>query len=365
MIKLSNFQVLSLISTSFLPLLFWTFPQLAAQSAGPDALWAVLLACVFGIIASVIQALINQRFPYISGADVPVYSYGKFIGTCLQISIIPIYMMFIALSLTAFSNTLEAFLPNTPKMVLEGCLVFVALIGASYGIETLGRTASFVYPLVTGFAFVIFAYVLSRGHMSNVPLQLVSPLHTLYGSYTVMPLFFGINMIWLLSPFCETRGKGNILRLSILSAVLSSALVILVFLGVLAIFGYETLSRVTDPTAFSLRLIRFSGLVIERAGIIMIIMTTLFEVIFVSNHLWAISVVAVRAFKVNANRYKLFLIPCAVSVSLMNFLLRSPVRRDFILMYILIPLSVLIILVEPAMRLGLAYLRGVSTKSGR
>lgn len=361
--KLSWFQLLSLCGTSFLPLLFWVYPRLAVQTAGIDGQWSVLGVVILGLFVGLLQGLLNHRFPNISGADMTRLVYGRPIGMFVNLIYGPGYLLFLSISMFIFALTLKPFLPDTPRMVLVAGLVLVAGMGASYGVETMARTASFIYPLTSIVLIVVFTYNLIISPWYGIPRYPVHMDKVLYGSYELLPLFFGMNLFLLLSPHYEHIHNRSI-RVPVLTVGIESIIIIIVYLGCLLLLGFEAMAAVNYPPAFVMRLIRWQGLLIERVGIVLVIMTTLFGVVFISNHLWAISTLLAKTFGQQEEKFKWYVFPVAIAAVIVCIFLKDEEQVDYLIRVFLVPLSWILLVVEPVIKLIVAailHVRGEPT----
>lgn len=114
------------------------------------------------------------------------------------------------------------------------------------------------------------------------------------------------------------------------------------------------MAAVNYPPAFVMRLIRWQGLLIERVGIVLVIMTTLFGVVFISNHLWAISTLLAKTFGQQEEKFKWYVFPVAIAAVIVCIFLKDEEQVDYLIRVFLVPLSWILLIVEPVIKLIVA-----------
>lgn len=364
MYKLSMFQIVTVTCCSFLPLMFWIYPRYTAYYAGIDGQWAVFGVCLIGLLSAWIHGLLNSRFPKSSGALMPSLVYGKFIGTTVTLMFLPGYLLFLAVSIYSYSISIKTFLPNTPSLATAFAMVCVAVIGALYGLETISRVASIIFPvtiLVLGFSF---ALVFLQGSWTGVFLHPVDPTRSITVATELLPVFFGLNFYIMLSPHFDHR-KRNAIWLPIVSVGFVSLLISFVYICVIRVVGYSGIRVLSHPIDFVLQLVQLQGLIIQRFGVVLVFISTMFEVVFVANHLWALSESAIVVMNLKKRTEKWFIVSYAIAVIIMFQLIPNQQVADWILLHVLVPLSWFYLIIEPTVNLLLAYALGKGQRAAQ
>ncbi|WP_249226711.1 GerAB/ArcD/ProY family transporter [Alicyclobacillus mengziensis] len=356
MYKLSKFQIICVLSTSFLPLLFWIFPRYAAYQAGADGQWAVLGACLVGLFSAYLHGLLNTYFPKQTGVEMATALYGKVLGKLVVSSFIPGYLLFVSISLYSYSITVKQILPNTPRLATAGALALVSVIGAMYGIEAISRVASITFPVVMFVLSLSYIFVFFRGAWTGVFLHPVSITRSISGAVDLLPIFFGQNLYLMLSPYYDRR-KRNALWLPLVATGIGSIYVIVVYIVSIRVVGYEGLRVLAHPVDFVLQLVQLQGLIIQRFGIGLIFISTMFQAVFYANHLWALSELSRRMFNLQKSSEKWFILTYAVTIVMVFQLVPNQQVGDWIVFNILVPLSWVYLVIEPLMKLLTYYLR--------
>ncbi|WAH41432.1 spore germination protein [Alicyclobacillus fastidiosus] len=358
---LSWFQVIALTSTCYLALMLWFFPRIAVEHAGLDALWAVLGVTVIGVLTGWVLGLTTERFPNLTGAEIGKLVWGKWIGTVVEVLYIPIYIYFSALCIYFFVVVLNSFLPNTPLLVLMVTMCLVAARGAWLGVESLGRVASIVFPITFLGTIVIFLSLLFQAHRFWIPHTVTSWSNTIEGIYYLYPLYFGFTIARMLSPYYEHK-KLRSIWYPIISAAAGGVAIIIVALAVILNLGWEGTRDISFSLPFAIQLVRLTNSPIERVGIVIIILTTAFTVLFVSNVTWALSSLGARIFNMPEDKHKWFICPIIILTIVVAASFRSEQQAFQFLDKYLVPLGWVEVFVIPLLQWITAVLRGLRTE---
>lgn len=361
MYRLSNYQVFIVTSSSFLPLMFWVFPRYAVYYAGVDGQWALLCACLIALFTAFIHGLLNSRFPTSSGADMPSLVYGKVVGKIVSLMFLPGYMLFVAASIYSFSISVKALLPNTPQLATVVGLTCIAIMGATYGVETISRAASIIFPvtmLILGASFVLIFF---QGSWTGIFLYPVNLSRSITVGAQLLPIFLGFNLYLMLSPYFDHR-KGNAIWIPVISVGFSSVIIMSVFIIAIRMVGYEGLRRLVHPIDFILQLATIQGLVVQRFGVVLVFISTMFEIVFFANHLWSMSELTRRTVELKKLSEKWFVVAYAVIIIFISQLITTQQTWDWLILHILVPLSWFYLVIEPTVKLLLSYIlaRGLS-----
>ncbi|KPV43789.1 GerAB/ArcD/ProY family transporter [Alicyclobacillus ferrooxydans] len=356
MYKLSMYQVICITSTSFLPLLFWTYPRYAVFYGGIDGQWAVLGACLFALFSAFIHGLLTLNLKKETGAEMLTVVFGKGIGKGIGLLFIPGYLLFLAISLFSFSITIKGLLPNTPRLATAIILAMVGVIGAMYGLETISRVASIAFPVVMLILFSSFSLAFFQGTWTGVMVHPVSISRSISSAAVVFPMFFGINLYLMLNPYFDHR-KRNPIWLPLIATGLGCLYVMFVFLVSIRVVGYEGLRVLVHPVDFILQLIQVQGFVIQRFGVSLIFASTMFQAVFYANHLWGLSELTRRTFQLKQSSDKWLILFYAVAVLIVFTFIPNQEAWDFVVVHILAPLSWVYLIIEPTLKLMVFYLR--------
>ncbi|WAH38895.1 GerAB/ArcD/ProY family transporter [Alicyclobacillus dauci] len=357
---ISVFQTIALCSSSYFPVVFWFFPSIAVEHAKFDAQWSVLLVAIVGVGIAWLYGALNERFPNITGADVHVMVSGRWLGKVILVAYIPVYLLFLALSLYFTVNLMKYFFPDTPQAVFAIFICVVGWRGAWLGIEALGRVASIVHPLTFAGLIASFVMVYFRAERHLIPHQLVNTMNVVQATYHLLPLYLGMNLFVMLSPYYN-HAKRKSIWYPIISAIIGGVVLCIVFLSTVINLGWEPITKVMYPLQMTIQLIRLQGFLIERLGIVILILSVAFGTLFVSNHIWALSTVVARILDRTDDAYKPFTPLVVVLMFLGYTFIRNPVQARELVEDYLTPVSVILLIVVPGLELLIAKIRGMRT----
>lgn len=352
------FQVVSIIFTTFLPLLLWVFPRYAAYYAGVDGQWAVLGVCFLGIFSAVLHGLLDHRFRKTDGGGMLVRVFGNWLGKVFAITYIPGYSIFIAISLFSFSMAVKPLLSNTPRLAIVLAMVVVSTMGALYGIETIGRVAALVLPVTVALLILTYIFVFFKGSWSGIFFHPVSISRSVLTATKLLPMFFGLNLTLMISPYFDHR-KQNAIWLPVVSVTISCVVILFIYIGTIRVVGYEGVRVLAHPIDFVMKLVEVNDLLIQRFGIVLIFILTMFEGVFFANHLWGMTALLTSVFDTPRAWGKWFTLSYGALTVVVFMLIPNQTVWDAIILRLLVPLSWLYLIVEPLVKLMVALIRGV------
>ncbi len=356
MYKLSIYQVICVTSTSFLPLLFWIFPYYAAYYGDIDGQWAIFGACLLGLYSAFVHGLLAQNLRTQTGVEMLTLVFGKWIGKTVGISFIPGNLLFVAMSLYSYSISVKGILPNTPRLATAGALAFVAVVGALYGLESIARVTSIAFPVVILILGMSFSLAFFRGTWMGVFPHPVSITRSASTAGLLFPLFFGLNLFLMVNPYFDHR-KRNAVWLPILATGLASVYVMWVFFVTVRVVGYEGLRVLVHPVDFVLQLVQIQGFIIQRFGVSLIFVSTMFQAVFYANHLWGLSELSRRTLQLSKSSEKWFILGYAAVITIGFALVPNQEVGQWIVINLLAPLSWLYLIIEPTVKLLVFYVR--------
>lgn len=357
---LSKYQAIALSSSSYLPVMFWFYPSVAVHYALLDAQWAVLAVVLIGVWVNWMHGKFNDRFPNMTGADPAILLFGKPLGKLIVISYMPVYILFVALSLYFTISLMKYFFPHTPRYILGAAMMLVSWRGAWCGIETLGRTAAIVHPLTFAGIIAAFTAILFQAKHPMIPLTMASPKATAIATYHLLPLYLGVDLILILSPYYAHKNKVSVWY-PVYGSIASAIIVLLVFFSIVMNLGWSPVERLAYPVQVVIQLIRMRGFLVERLGIVIIILSVAFTTLFISNHIWGISTTIARIFGQSDHKFKpftFFTAPCVYTISM---IVQSTVEARSLVYNILTPVTWLLVVIIPTVKLVTSYVRNIRT----
>lgn len=355
---LSGFQVIALTASSYFPLTFFIFPRVAASFAGIDAPWATGGCIVVMLYIALIHGALNERFPATSGPDMVCYAYGKWLGKLIGFSFLGVYVLFVAMSVNAFVQMIHMiFWPNTPVFALTLVLALVSLLGASYGLETLARVATIVFPITWLGTLSMFILSAVQGHWYGVPLQIASVRATMSGVYHLLPVALGFNIVLLLSPYYQHE-KRRTLFYPLISMLAGCMLLFGGLFAGFVTFRWVAVQHVSYPIPLMFQLARLPGWIVEKTGLFTLVFSTFFLVLFVSAHLWGLSTLLARIYERPDTSYRRMLLLVPVFITAIAIALSRDAFTELMIDKYLVPAAWFTLVIEPTLKYILAVLRG-------
>lgn len=353
---LTWFQMIELSSSSFFPMTFWIFPRIAVKYGHMDAQWSVIAVIIVSAFTGWIQGCLNERFPSITGADMHMKVYGKWLGRTSAICYLLVYIFFVALCAFFFTSAMKSFFPNTPNVFFVGALCLVGARVAWHGVESIARLASIIHPLTWLGLVVVFTFIILQAKWFWLPHTVTSWSNTFRGMYYVFPVYLGFNLVLMLSPYYEHKRRKSVWY-PVISAAVSGIPLMLAFLAVVLTMGWEPARHITYSIPFVLQLVRMQGWIVERFGIMVVIFSTAFTASFISNHIWALSVQTARVFGKSDSHYKPYIFPIGFVVWGIAVFIQSEQQAFELVEKYLVPLSWILLLGSPILTLLIAMAR--------
>ncbi len=355
-IRLTHIQIVTLISTSYMPLMFWYYPRIAVEHSLYDAQWSVLGVLLASFLMAFLHGLINERFPDVHAVDVHTMVLGKWLGKFTASIFIPAYMGFVATSIYLYSLLIKFSFPNTPRAVIIGALCLVAFRGAWTGIASLASVASIIYPLTWIGVIISFGMALMQGDRFWITTHVADWMKMLDGVYALLPIYLGFTITLVLNPYHFNK-KGVRLWSPVISMLTANFLIGLGFLGVIIDIGWHPNLHITFPLQYILELIRLQNGIIERMGIMIILLSTAFITLYVSIHFWGISDAIAKILNMKESRYKPISIVSALIIYVTAILFDNSEQAFHIVKVFLTPISWALLIGSPLLLLSVAFIR--------
>ena len=160
----------------------------------------------------------------------------------------------------------------------------------------------------------------------------------------------------MINPYFDHR-KRNAMWLPMLAVGLGCLYVVAVFIISVRVVGYEGLRVLAHPVDFVLQLVQVQGFIVQRFGVSLIFVSTMFQAVFYANHLWGLSELSKQILQLNESNGKWFIIGYAVAVLVIFDFIPNQEVGDWIVINILAPLSWLYLIIEPTSKLMVFYIR--------
>jgi len=165
-VKISNFQLYTILVIYLAPLAYLEIPQVLANRLQQNAWMAGFLAIIPGYFMVFIlsQILKKSRYPF---PQLVIEHLGQPLGKVIGFSYIWLFIFLASYTLRFFTDFIETnVLPGTPISIHIGVLILVLVIGIRSGIGNLARLVEVVS--VIGIAFALILVVLIMGQQGSV-----------------------------------------------------------------------------------------------------------------------------------------------------------------------------------------------------
>ncbi|WP_062309016.1 GerAB/ArcD/ProY family transporter [Alicyclobacillus sendaiensis] len=358
--NLSAFQAIALFSSSFLPVMFWIYPTIAVHYARLDAQWSLLCTVLIGVFISWVHGRLNDRFPNMPGPDFACLVWGKWMGKAITALYVPVYLLFLGVSLYFAISLMKYFFPLTMRMWLALAMIVVAWRGAWCGVEAMGRASAIVHPLTFAGILASFGAILANADQPLIPISFTSLSQTASGVYHLLPLYLGMDLILVSSPYYRHR-RGKSEWYPVIATAIGGVVVILVFFAIVVNLGFTPTERLAYPVQMVIQLIRLRGFLVERLGIVIIILSVAYTTLFLGNHIWALSSTVARIVGVSDHKFRPFTFFVAPSIFAISQIIAMTTQARDIVTAILAPASWVVVVVIPLCTYLIASLRGIRT----
>lgn len=329
---ISPFQFALLVTTAFLGLGLFQFPRGIVQVAGNETLYAFALSG-FGAIAGVwlifrvAHVAPNQTVFAWAQRALPWPVYGLFLALADGLHLgLPMVAMgeFAALVRTFF-------LPDTPPWAVSSLMVGMALWMLWWDLPQLVRTVQIVFlPVVA--ATIAFSGLLIPHFQDGWALQWVPitrPGALVQGALIGFQSFLGYEVIALLWPYVPPTERPRAERWAYLALLGAFSLYTL---QLVLTFGTEDpyfLLTLDWPALSALRLISVPGIVINKLGLLVVVLWGLLTMFFVSIRCWAICHATLPALARQGGRtYRLIASAVMTAIWLGSLALTTPERAE-------------------------------------
>lgn len=341
--------------------MFWYFPRIAVEHSLYDAQWSVLGVFLIGFIMALLHGALNERFPNVHAVDVHTIVLGKWLGTFTASAFIPVYLGFLATSIYLYSLLIKFSFPNTPKAAIIGALCLVAFRGSWTGIASLAGVASIIYPLTWIGVAVSSLMSLFQGERFWLTTHVADWMKTADGIYALLPLYLGFTAILVLNPYHLPKKRIR-LWYPVISIFGANIVMGIPFLATLIDIGWHPNLHITFPVQYILELIRLRNGIIERMGILIILLSTMFITLYTSIQLWAISDGIAKILNMKEERYKLISIASLGIVFVTSTLFSNSDQAFYVVKTFLTPLSWALLIGSPVLLLSVAMIRRLKVK---
>ncbi len=269
-VQISNRQLWFILFMIRTTVILSFLPVLTSADALQDAWLSALIALFGSEIFVILIAFIDSRFPDLSLVGYSQKLLGKWLGRLLSLAILFLFLELTVINLRIYAEVIiTGFLPQTPMWFITGAMVLNAAYCVNKGIETLGRTADFLFFI---FMFSVIALILIP--LPEVSIQNIQPIlargwkPVIRGALTPTGL---ITQAWVLVLLGDDVNQPQKLLSTAVTSIGASflALAIVAFITVAVLGPYQGASSVF-PALTLLRAVELSTF-LQRTEVLLIV----------------------------------------------------------------------------------------------
>jgi hypothetical protein len=281
-------------------------------------------------------------------------------GTIIGIVYVPCYLLFVAISSYFFASMMKSYFPETPRFIFLISFLLLSWRGAWGGIENLGRVASIVFPMTLIGNVVSCIAVIVRGEYKWIPTQMVNLHATWLGVLHLFPLYLGFNIFLMLNPYYRASRMSN--WYCYISVSVAGVAMLVSFFAVVSNLGWFAPEHLLYPMQFTFSLLHLKGFLIERIGIVIIILATAYSVLFTSNHMWCQAMLIARILGQPEEDYRRFSVIVVAVITGMSMSVPNGAVALWIYDHVLVPISWSLLLGVPLFLVIMALIRRAHVK---
>ena len=251
--KLKSREMTSILINLITVKMLFTYPRYIVERCLNGA-WlavAVYLLVAIGVFCLTQKLYLNnERTSILTQAE---YIGGKPLKIIIGIFVITLLMLNIAPMIRAFPEAIKtALLQNTPMLVIVALLAIAVAVGAQFGIEALGRTASVFLP-VAGI-FILGFFIMLAPHYELTNIFPFSYKDIFVRGASSLSIFSDIFVLCLLQPYAEDMTAVR--KSGITALIIGGITGFLIVLAYCLVYPYPVSSRFIVPMYQLTRLVK-------------------------------------------------------------------------------------------------------------
>lgn len=309
---ISPTQFAILVVAGYIAVGVFQFPRELLYYAGPDALYGFLMDCVAAYGGLWLWFQVNGIRP---GEQLSGFA-GKLVTPFLAW---PIWLLTVAIHLVLLMGVLANFgfvmttffLPDTPTWVIGASACLTGMYVAWFDTPVLGRTAEVVFIPTFILSLILGVLVLTKA-TSGYALLPSPDLHLspiLSAAYHSFYIFWGYEVTVTLYPFVRRADQATARRYAFLAMLGTFGFFLFGYAITLGIQGPYLMIVSQWPAVSSLRLVDVSAFVINKLGLLVVVLWGLFVVSFASVRVWCLAHDVLPVFKLKSvTWYRAFIV---------------------------------------------------------
>ncbi|MGC5328499.1 GerAB/ArcD/ProY family transporter [Brevibacillus sp. SYSU BS000544] len=253
--KISALQLALLVMSSRIAVMTVFLPVIWAKGDPKNAWIAAILAGTGGVFITWIATVLAEKHPDHSFIQIIQKLLGKWLGRVLSFIFLWFFLHIASITTRQFADILEtALMPETPIPVFIIYITIAVIFSVNRGLEAIAKVAAIATPF--SIVSLLFISVLNKQYFEiNALLPVLEDgwSGVIYSSIIPLAWFGEVVIILMVHPY--VRDKHLVKPYCLLSVVVSTILLVIMAIIVVAVFGADEASQLTLPLFAYVRLI--------------------------------------------------------------------------------------------------------------
>lgn len=327
--RISTSQIISIIVLTIIGTGILTLPQSLAEAAGPDG-WIILIAGgLMVLLVTLAHAFIVKCFPGKTYLEIITLTLSKPVAYIYGVFLVVYLIILNGFLVRIFAEVVKMFLLfQTPIEIIIMSVLLVTAYLVRQGIETMGRLAELLLPIILIPSLILFALALQGADPTNIlPTFQISPKEVFTGIPLVLFSFLGFDLLLIFGTFLNQ--SKDLYKKSTIGILIILALYLVLTLTTLLVFGTEQTVHLIWPTLSLFKTIDFPGLFIENVEAVVMAMWVFIVFMSVAPLYLGKTVILQSLFKVKEHNF--FVLPIVPLVYLFSLLGKSMAESYYLL----------------------------------
>ncbi len=305
--KISTSQLVSTLILTIVGTGILTLPRVLADEVGADGWLVILMAGGVSAALLYIKGYIVKKLPGKSYLEILTITLTKPIAYIIVFLFIVYSIILNAFLIRIFGEVIKMFLLfYTPIEVIMFSMLLTTIYLVRRGIETMGRLAELMLPIVILFNIPLFLLTLQGTDFSNLLPVFQTPIKDLVMAIpTPLFSFLGYEIILVFGVFMNKPSKAT--KAGVWTIGIVTFFYLFLNAMVLARFGVKQTIHLIWPTLSLFKTIEFPGLFIENVEVV--VMTMWVFIVFMSVAPFYLSNVVLIANLTGAKNHNMFALP--------------------------------------------------------
>lgn len=298
-------------------------PSIMTQIAKRDMWLSPIWASISGFVTVYVAIKLHNLYPKKSIIEYSEDILGKTLGKILGFIFLFVLWHIDGQIVREYGEFIvAAFLPDTPLLVIIGCLIAVSALAVRGGVEALGRCSQFFFPVI-GLLFILIMILLIPEYkpLHMLPVFESGVMPSLRGSMVPHGFFSGYIFISFLLPFVVNGRKA--MKAGMTSVLIGMVTMVTCNFIILFIFG-DTAGNLNFPVYSATRYIRIANF-IEHVEVILLVIWVIGG--FVQISMWYYMLVIGLAQWIKITEYKSLTFPVGLLLVLCSIWIAPDISK--------------------------------------